>query len=164
MKERKGGRELRPEEKLDKIARPISEKTLSMMRNFIKEVSLPERSTSLDLAAKILRQLRVLGMDKGDLAEKLGVTQACVTRYVSGKCNFTLRTLVQIEEALGINIIDREITPKQKNLPTVIISLPSGRQNLGDYPNMYEEAPAATVAEPEPLYARSTQKQYAKMA
>lgn len=164
MKERKGERELRPEERLDRIAKPMPKSALKYMENFLQEVNLPEADTSVDIAFKILDQLDRLGMDKGDLAKKLGVTQACVTRYVSGRCNFTLRTLVQLERALDINLIDRESEPKQKEPVNFVLNLTNMHPRVSQYLDLIKRVGSTTVAEPEPLYARSTQKQYAKMA
>lgn len=163
MNDSKRERKLSPEEKLDAIATPISERTLSFMKKFLEEHSLPEADTSLRLAAKILRQLRMKGMSKGDLAEKLGVTQACVTRYVSGKCNFTLRTLVQLEEVLGINIINRDIIPKQEEKPLpIIIQMPM--ESLGHVAYYIEKSPnrLMEVAEPAASYGEDPQREFAE--
>ena len=39
-----------------------------------------------------------------DFAEKMDVSQSLVSRWESGDCNFTIRTLAQIAEALKLNL------------------------------------------------------------
>lgn len=79
------------------------------------------KAASSAIAAKVLRQLRIKGMTRVQLAEELGITPANVTRYLNGTCNFELRTLVEIERVLGLQIIDRDIIPHKKEPVKVII-------------------------------------------
>lgn len=58
------------------------------------------------IAINILAQLRKLGMSQKDLAEKLQVTPQTVNSWVKGNSNFTLETIVRIEEALKIELIE----------------------------------------------------------
>lgn len=74
--------------------------------------------TSFRIAMKVKRSLRVKGMTQAQLAEAMGVDCAVISRYLSGKANMELKTIVKIEKALGITIIDREISPKK---PKVIV-------------------------------------------
>lgn len=60
------------------------------------------------LALRIRRELRLKNMTQAGLAEKLGVTPAMVSRYLSGKHNLELKTIFKIEKALGINIISTD--------------------------------------------------------
>ena len=70
-------------------------------------------SASSAIASKIKRQLKVKGISQLELAEMLGITPANVTRYLNGKTNFELKTLVEIERAIGVHIIDREVIPQE---------------------------------------------------
>lgn len=163
MNDSRRERKLSPEEKLDAIATPISERTLSFMKKFLYEHSLPEADTSLCIALKILDQLDELGMSKGDLAEKLGVTQACVTRYVSGKCNFTLRTLVQLEKVLGINLIDRDLEPDEEEKPSEVkLSITVKHQYPADYLITPSPSSIMEVAEPAASYGAGLQREFAE--
>ena len=65
------------------------------------------------IAAKITHALRIKNMSNSDFARQLGVTPANVTRYLSGKANFELKTLVEIEQLLKISLIDRSITQEE---------------------------------------------------
>lgn len=69
---------------------------------------------SFRIAMKIKRALRIKHMTQAHLSELMGVDPAIVSRYLSGKANMELKTIVKIEKALDINIIDREISPKKK--------------------------------------------------
>nr|WP_295935051.1 helix-turn-helix transcriptional regulator [uncultured Dyadobacter sp.] len=57
------------------------------------------------IAINILAQLRKLGMSQKDLAEKLCVTPQTVNSWVKGNSNFTIETIVRIEEVLGVELI-----------------------------------------------------------
>lgn len=47
-------------------------------------------------------------MEKGwtqkDLADKMGVKQSLVSRWESGECNYTVDTLIEIADALGLSV------------------------------------------------------------
>ena len=69
---------------------------------------------SAALSTKIISRLKSLGMTRKDLAEKMGVTPACITRYLSEASNLEFRTLVKLQRVLKCRIIDtdEEDTPK----------------------------------------------------
>ncbi len=83
-------------------------------------------SASSAIASKIKRYLRVNGITNMEFAEMLGITPANVTRYLNGKTNFELRTLVEIERALGLHIIDREVVPQKEKKAVAIQVIYSG--------------------------------------
>ena len=47
---------------------------------------------------------RAKGWTQKDLAEKMGVKQSLVSRWESGDCNYTIDTLVDIADALGLSV------------------------------------------------------------
>ena len=57
------------------------------------------------IAINILAQLRKLGMSQKDLAEKLHVKPQTVNFWVKGNSNFTIETIVRIEEVLVVELI-----------------------------------------------------------
>lgn len=69
---------------------------------------------SFRIAMKVKRALRMKNMTQARLSELMGVDSSLVSKYLTGKANMELKTIVKIEKALGINIIDREISPKKK--------------------------------------------------
>ncbi len=71
---------------------------------------------SFRIAMKIKRALRIKNMTQARLSNLMGVDPAIVNRYLTGKANMELKTMVKIEKALGINIIDREISPKKQKV------------------------------------------------
>lgn len=76
---------------------------------------------SFRIAMKIKRALRIKHMTQAHLSDVMGVDPALVSRYLTGKANMELKTIVKIEKALGINIIDRDISPK-KEKEVIILS------------------------------------------
>lgn len=61
---------------------------------------------SAAIALKIRKLLRQQGMTQADLASRLGVTPPQVSKLLSGKINFELKTLVSIQNAIGKPIIE----------------------------------------------------------
>lgn len=78
------------------------------------------KAASAAIAAKMRRQLKATDTTRIKLAEALEVTPANITRYLSGDTNFELKTLVQLERALGIEIINRNVIPVKEKNPVVI--------------------------------------------
>lgn len=58
------------------------------------------------IAYKITTALKHKGWKKQDLAQKLMRTSSEISKWVSGKHNFTIDTLHEIEECLGINLLN----------------------------------------------------------
>lgn len=57
------------------------------------------------IAINILAHLRKLGMSQKELAAKLHVTPQTVNSWVKGNSNFTIETIVRIEDVLGVELI-----------------------------------------------------------
>ena len=66
---------------------------------------------SLAMADYIERLLSDKGLKQEDLADKLGKSEAEISKWLSGTHNFTLRSIAQIETVLDVKIIE---FPKQK--------------------------------------------------
>lgn len=60
---------------------------------------------SRDIAFKVLTRLDELGWTQKHLAEKMNVTPQYVNKIVRGKENFTLETLVKLQQILDIPIL-----------------------------------------------------------
>lgn len=56
------------------------------------------------IAATIQRQRKTLGYSQQELATKLGVSQAMISRWENGEENFTVHTLAKISAALGMKL------------------------------------------------------------
>ena len=98
-------------DKVNVVARELSGTERSRMEDRRKNRHWISASSAI--ASKIKRQLKVKGISQLELAEMLGITPANVTRYLNGKTNFELKTLVEIERAIGVHIIDREVIPQE---------------------------------------------------
>jgi len=64
------------------------------------------------ISAKIQLKRIEMGLDQKQFAKKLGVSQGMVSRWESGTYNFTISTLVNICEKLGLTF-DPQITTKE---------------------------------------------------
>lgn len=60
---------------------------------------------SLEIANYVFHVMEQKGMKQKDLADKLGKTEAEVSKWLGGMHNFTLRSIAKIETALGTSII-----------------------------------------------------------
>ncbi|MEO6302143.1 MAG: helix-turn-helix transcriptional regulator [Bacteroidia bacterium] len=60
---------------------------------------------SQTIAIKILSELKKLNMTQKALAEKLNIEPQQINKIVKGQENLTLKTICQIENALGITLI-----------------------------------------------------------
>ena len=89
-------------EKLNSIAKP-STSWLEDARYRVENQDWLERSQII--ALNILRSLRAQDKKQTDLAEALHVSPQQVNKWVKGKENFTLETIVKINAALGTDIL-----------------------------------------------------------
>lgn len=63
------------------------------------------------IAFEILERLDELGWKQKDLAEKMDVSPQQVNKWVKGSENFTIETLVNLSEVLGVELI--AVPPKK---------------------------------------------------
>ncbi len=74
------------------------------------------------IAAQISIRRQDLGLSQQQLADKLDVSQALVSRWEAGDANFTLSTLVKISQALGLRM-----QPPFETAPAKHFDDPSGK-------------------------------------
>lgn len=67
------------------------------------------------ISMKVKRALRAKGMTQANLAREMNVDAAAVSRYLNGRANLELKTIIRFEEILGIQIIDRVVNPNRKH-------------------------------------------------
>ena len=60
---------------------------------------------SQKIAFRVLRTLKTQGLTQKNLAEMLNVSEKVVSRWLSGKENFTLETISKIENVLNIQLL-----------------------------------------------------------
>jgi transcriptional regulator with XRE-family HTH domain len=58
----------------------------------------------LEFTDEVLRKLKASGLSRSDLAEKLGHSPPQISRLLSGRNNFTLRTMVEVSRALNCEL------------------------------------------------------------
>lgn len=64
------------------------------------------RDISEIIASRIQQILKEKGMSRKDLAKATSHTQGVVSRWMSGKHNFTIATLAKISSALRENVLE----------------------------------------------------------
>lgn len=66
----------------------------------------------LILARTLKQKLKADNMKVGELADKLGKSPSEISRWLSGTHNFTLDTLFDIEDKLGVKLINIDVPYK----------------------------------------------------
>ena len=69
---------------------------------------------SMDIATQINFYLNQKNLTQRDLAEKLGKKESEISKWLSGNHNFTIKTLANIEEAIGEEIIGVPLFSKKE--------------------------------------------------
>lgn len=90
-------------EKMRSIARPSTEKEKILRQNRIENAEWLNASAKIALNIRAI--LRRTGMSQVELAERMNVSPAQVTKILSGKENLGLKTIDKIETALGVSLI-----------------------------------------------------------
>lgn len=57
-----------------------------------------------DVTEAMVARMDALGLGRSEMADKLGVSPAMITKLLRGQNNFTVRTLVQVSDALGCRV------------------------------------------------------------
>lgn len=100
-------------------------KTVERAKQRLKQKSYSKLSNQI--AFEILERLDELHWKQKDLAEKMNVSPQQVSKWVKGNENFTLETLVNLSDVLGISLIT---IPEQKPLKwTAETKLPTAKMS-----------------------------------
>ena len=89
---------------------------------------------SFDIVDRIHEILRLKNLSQSDLATLLGKRESEVSKWMTGTHNFTLKTIVKIEDVLGlpiIKVINKE-TEKEKQPVFLIIEKKYTHINQGN--------------------------------
>ena len=84
-----------------KTTAQLFDECLGTVRNDVKI----ELDMSFALADKIDMILREKNISQKQLAEKMGETEAEVSRRLGGTHNFTLRTIAKVSDTLGVKLL-----------------------------------------------------------
>jgi len=74
------------------------------LTEFEKEPEFQVERLLIRVNEQICEAMEKQGLSKADLARKLGVSRAFVTKLLNGKPNITMRTLVEVAMALGLTV------------------------------------------------------------
>ena len=104
--------------KLKELSCPISKYERDEMES--RKQNRDWLAISERLALKIRKIIRKQGLSQNNLAEKLNVSPAQITKILSGKENLGIKTISKIEKALGENLIE---IPFDEERPYVKLTL-----------------------------------------
>lgn len=100
-------------EKLKSIAQPMTNEERAKMDYRIENADWLRMSATI--ALKIRKILRTQNISQVELASRMGVTPAQVSKLLSGKVNFEIKTISKLQNVLGEPIIDISLPTKPKN-------------------------------------------------
>lgn len=94
---------------------------------------------SLEIAHHIILLMRQKGMKQKDLAEKMGKSEAEVSKLLGGMHNYTLRSIAKLEAALGATVIytkpvsrvfTQQLTAQPTTSAVVVLKHPVSHANI----------------------------------
>lgn len=85
------------------------ESLLESLLNEITEADLRRTAARMNMATKIYKSMKNRGMSQKDFAESLGKRPSEISKWLSGKHNFTIDTISDIEKVLGIDLMNTQI-------------------------------------------------------
>lgn len=110
--------------------------TDSLVDRLLKEVDPVEAAkivAKMQLAAKIAEAIEEKGWKQKDFLAAVGRSNPSVaSKWLSGNQNFTVETLVEIEQALGIRLLNLEIGEVNLEDPAPVVAAFFGQQSEGE--------------------------------
>lgn len=100
-------------EKLKEIARPMNAEEQAAMDYRCENADWLR--LSVQIALKVRKVIRKKGMSQAQLASELGVTRAQISKYLSGKVNFELKTIAKLQSVLHEDIMEVNLSDSPKN-------------------------------------------------
>lgn len=98
--------------KMNKPARKHRSRVVSELLSEITPVEKMQTRTKMTLAARLDDLLKARGWGKSEFAERVNKNPSEITRWLSGTQNFTVDTLAEIAEVLGMSVAEL-FAPKQ---------------------------------------------------
>ena len=91
-------------------------------------VDMAQTALHIEISRTIRNARKQKGLSQKGLAEKMGVKQSLVSRWESSECNYTIDTLVEVADALGLSV-RCPLTSEEVKVSTEPIELkPAGRK------------------------------------
>ncbi len=110
-------------EKLQQLAQPLPDRERQQMENQIENRDW--LLLSVRLALKIRSLMAEDGISQSELARRMGVTPAQVTKILSGQENLGLKTIAKVESALGKSLFTVDIeTPHEVSIRERVTYVP----------------------------------------
>lgn len=91
-------------------------------------VDMAQTALHIEISRTIRNARKQKGLSQKGLAEKMGVKQSLVSRWESSECNYTIDTLVEIADALGLSVRCPLISEEVKVSTEPIELKPAGRK------------------------------------
>lgn len=121
------------------------EKEGNMITDWLDQHGNPEIEAfiekNLAITDKVLTALEAKGWSKGQLAEAMGKSPSEVSKWLSGMHNLTLKSIIKMEAALGIDLIHCEPVKEYEYVFLGVIN------NSDDLKNKVEEYTQTTELE-----------------
>jgi len=99
------------------VAKPASEKELEEAK--FRDENRDWLLKSSLIALEVRRYLRLNGMNQNQLAERMGISPAMVTKLLSGKENLGLKTICAIEKVIQVDLM--RIPCEEKGTGTFVV-------------------------------------------
>ena len=81
----------------------------------ISKTALMQTERKMLLAIKIADAIESKGYSKSEFAKKINKNNSEISKWISGRHNFTFDTLIMLEIELNIKLINSEIETKRKS-------------------------------------------------
>ena len=82
----------------------MTESLESIFEQQKQSIGFWEEMAIIEFTESVLEQLERKNMTRADLAEKMNVSPAYITKLIGGSNNFTLRTMVRVTRSLGCEL------------------------------------------------------------
>jgi transcriptional regulator with XRE-family HTH domain len=112
----------------------------------------------INTTEKICEHMKLKSISRTDLAQRLEVSSPAVTKILNGNSNFTLKTLLALADALGLEL---KVDFQEKNACTAIPASPHAVYYSAIDESAYESYVVTSVDEPEiPYLLKSSSMAY----
>lgn len=91
----------------------------------------------LDLTEQIISTMKKLNLNRTELASRLGVSKAHVTKLLNGNTNITLKTMAALARSLGCDVAI-DLCPRDVQLVKVYKTIPRLNIDPGQFTESFE--------------------------
>jgi len=83
----------------------------TLLRQFEESGELALERAKLDVVKQIVKTMEQEGVNKAELARRLGASRAYISQFLQGDVNFTIESIVRIAAALD-SVVECKFVPK----------------------------------------------------